>query len=113
MAIGRSLPCTIATSATDSTVIELGELTLVGIYTPSTFDGTALTIAVCDARAGTYVPLTDPDTGASVPIVAAASKYYAIDPVLTLGAQFAKLVAGTAQSTTDTVLTVVVKPFAG
>jgi len=111
MAIGKSITVTIASGATESGVIGLGELTLVGIYTPSTFDGASMTINVCETRAGTYVPLTDPDTGASVSIVAAASKYYAIDPALTLGPKFATLVAGTAQSSTDTVLTVVLKPF--
>jgi hypothetical protein len=102
---------TIADSAatSDAEPIGLGGRTIVGIYTPSGLTGTTLTFTVCDTLGGTYVALNDPDTGAALSLVVAASKYYAIDPIIFIGPRYVKVVSGSTESGGD-IITLMVAP---
>src|SRR4051794_8809084 len=106
------LTATIATSGTTSGAIDLSGCTLVGLFVPATFDGTTLTITASASLTGTYVSVQQDHTSASAyTITTAASRYVGLDNLdLASGLQFIKLVAGTSQSTTDTVITLVVRP---
>jgi hypothetical protein len=98
---------TIAVSGTTSDSITLNGFSFGGIILPSTYDGTAMTFTVCDTDGGTYVALEDAD-GVSIALVVEASKAYNLPPEL-FAFPYAKLVAGTSQSTTETVIPVCLK----
>lgn len=98
---------TIAVSGTTSGTIDCDGDTLCGVFLPSTFDGTALSFTVCDTAGGTYVPLHS--DGAALSLTVAASTYVALDPSVFAGVRHVKFVAS-AQSTTDTILTAVIRP---
>lgn len=100
---------TIAVGQTASEVVDLSGAELAGVFLPATFDGTTLTIQAAPAADGTFV--TVQSAGADYTITTAASKYAPVENLaVTAGLQFIKIVAGTAQSTTDTVLTLAVRP---
>jgi hypothetical protein len=98
---------TIASGATSSDAIKLDGFSFGGIILPSTYDGTAMTFTVSDAVEGTYVALED-DAGASLALVVEASKAYTLPPEL-FAFPCCKLVAGTSQSTTATLVSVCLK----
>lgn len=97
---------TVANGQTVSPMFQLGPYTLIGLIVPSTFDGAAITFQV-SMDDSTYVPLCDPATGTARSITAAASKAFDIDPKWFLAWQYAKLVCGTVQATTNTDFTIV------
>lgn len=97
----------IATSTTISSAVDLLGAQLVGVYVPSTFDGTTFTLTVCDTLAGTYTTLIGSD-GNAVTLTVAASRYLGLTDAQQAqlrGAKFIKIVCGSAQTTTDTVFT--------
>lgn len=94
------------TTPTDG--IDLIGMTLVGIITPSTFDGTTITFTACDTYGGTYLGVYD-KTGTLYTVTTAASRYNIIPPADTAGIRFIKPVT-TSQSTTSTVLVFVLAP---
>lgn len=104
----------ISTSTTVSNAVDLYGTTLMGVFIPSTFDGTTFTISVATTLDGTYYPVQSATT-ASTPWTAtvAASQYVPIvisgnnNP--TMGWRYLKITAGTEQETTDTVLTLATK----
>ena len=101
---------TIANGATESEAVDLGGLELAGIFVPDTFDGTAISVKVAPSLDGTYVTLREADSDFSVTV--AASRYVPIENLaLFAGAQYIKLVSGTAQATTDTTLTLALRPL--
>lgn len=103
------LTATIASGQTESAAIDLHGTELMGMFIPSTFDGTTLTLQAAPALDGTYVAVQD-GFGSDVSFTVAASKYIAISNLTaTAGLRFIKLVAGTSQSTTDTVITLSVR----
>src|SRR4051812_42998184 len=106
------LTATIASGATLSGAVDLSGCTLVGLFIPATFDGTTLTITACDTKGGTYVSVQQDHTSASAyTITTAASRYVPLDNLdIPAGLQFIKLVAGSSQTTTDTVITLAVRP---
>jgi len=77
------------------------------VFLPATFDGTTVTFTCCDTYGGTYVPLED-SSSAAVTITTAASQCFALPEAL-FGAPYCKIVAGSSQTTTDTVFTVSLK----
>jgi hypothetical protein len=85
-----TIPDTLTTPAAG---YALGELTLVGVRLPSTFDGTTLTFTCSDTLGGTYDPLIS-DDGTTYTVTCAASKYVAIDYTKFVGVLFVKPVAG-------------------
>ncbi|MCE9566357.1 MAG: hypothetical protein K8U57_30405 [Planctomycetes bacterium] len=107
---------TIASSTTVSNAIDLHGCTPVGIFLPSTFDGTTIKFQAASAYDGTYVAVED---GASSPAdvvltATAASKYIAIPQAIQeqlRGIRFLKVVTGSAQTTTNTVITLALRPI--
>lgn len=107
----ETVQVTITNGQQDSGVLTLYDRSLVGLILPATFDGAGLTLLVSQDGT-TFVELDDPDTGAAVSLTVTASKAYAIDPILCIPWNFLKLHATTAQSTTDTVITAMVRRVA-
>jgi hypothetical protein len=96
------------TVSSAATILRLGEKTMIGLVTPATFDGTAITFQV-SVDGTTYVVLNDPITGNPYTVAAALSEAYYFDPSVFLPWNFVKLVAGTVQATTDTVFTAIIR----
>src|SRR3954454_17655175 len=107
------LTATIAVSGTTSGAVDLSGCTLVGLFIPSTFDGTTLTITASSALGGTYVSVQqDHTSGSAYTITTAASRYVPLDNLdIPAGLEFIKLVAGSSQTTTATVITLAVRPL--
>lgn len=102
---------TIASGAAASGALDLHGGVLYGFYLPAEFDGTALTFTTAPAADATFVPVKD-SGGSAVSFTVAASGYYGLkaDQVNVLkGCRFLKLVSGTNQSTSDTVITLAVR----
>lgn len=107
---------TIATGGTTSEAVDLHGCELCGVFLPSTFDGTTLTLLAAPTADGTYVAVENGAASpANVTITAtAASKYAplaAADRDAVRGLRFMKFVAGSTQTTTDTILTLNVRPL--
>lgn len=106
------LTATIASGGTTSGAVDLSGCTLVGLFIPSTFDGTTITITASTTLGGTYVTVQDGDGSSSAfTITTTASRYVPLDNLaIPAGLVFIKLVAGSSQTTTDTVITLAVRP---
>lgn len=96
---------TIANGATASGEVALSGYAGGGYALPSTFDGTTLSFTVASASGGTFQALYD-QYGNVVSLTVAASRSYAL-PAELFAWPFFKFVAGTAQSTTNTVIPIV------
>lgn len=107
------LTATIAVSGTTSSAVDLSGCTLVGLFIPSTFDGTTLTITASSTLGGTYVSVQiDHTSAAAYTITSTASRYVPLANLdIPAGLQYVKLVAGSTQTTTDTVITLAVRPL--
>jgi hypothetical protein len=106
------LTATIAVSGTTSGAVDLSGCTLVGLFIPATFDGTTLTITASPTLGGTYVPVQVDHTSASAyTITTTASQYVPLSNLaIPAGLEFIKLVAGSTQTSTSTVITLAVRP---
>src|SRR4051794_21459285 len=108
--VNYDLTATITVGGTTSGEVDLHGTMLVGVFLPSTFDGTTLKLSAATASGGTFVTV---ETGAGTPAdvtltASAASKYVPLaagDRDIVRGLRFIKLVAGSTQNTTDTVIT--------
>lgn len=104
------LAATIAAGQTTSDVIDLGGTDLCGLFIPPEFDGTALTITASPTAGGTFV--TVQSGGSDYTLTVAASKYCPIENLAVVaGLRFIKLVAGTVQATTATVIPLATRPI--
>lgn len=103
----------IATSTTVSPAIDLYGTQLVGIFIPSTFDGTALTFTASSAIDGTYVAVDVDNTSASAyTVTTSASKYVPLmGTQIFQGLRYIKIVTSSAQTTTDTTFTLATRPL--
>ena len=103
----------IATSTTVSPAVDLYGTQLVGIFVPSTFDGTGLTIQASTAIDGTYVDVqTDHTSATAYPITTTASRYIPLDNLsIPAGLRFIKITTGSAQTTTNTIFTLATMPI--
>ena len=101
----------IATSTTVSPAVDLYGTQLVGIFVPSTFDGTGITISASATIDGTFVAVqTDHTSSTAYPITTTASRYIPLGNLaIPTGLRFIKLTTGTVQATTDTVFTLATK----
>lgn len=113
--VNYDLTATIATGQTTSGEVDLGGTMLVGVFLPATFDGTTLKISAATASGGTFVTVENgAGTPADVTLTASAhSKFVplaAADRDIVRGLRFIKLVAGSSQTTTDTVITLATIP---
>src|SRR4051794_6316465 len=103
---------TMASGGATSAAIDLHGGVLCGFFLPAEFDGTALTFTAASDPAGTFVAVKD-SGGTAITFTVAASGYYGLkaDQINVLkGCRFLKLVSGTSQSTTDTIITLAVRP---
>jgi hypothetical protein len=111
--VAQNLSVVIATSTTVSSEADLGAKRLVGIHIPSTFDGTQITFQTATSSGGTYNQIITSAAGAALTFTVAASKYVALsdaEAAYFAGVKFLKIVTSTAQTTTDTVFTLVTVP---
>jgi hypothetical protein len=98
---------TIAVGATASDVVVLDGFAMGMIHLPATWEGTTCTFTVAPTYGGTYVALED-SAGNAVSLTVDLSKAYALPEAL-FGAPYAKLVSGSTQTTTDTVIPVTLR----
>lgn len=98
-------------AATPTAGHNLGAATLLAVRTPSTYDGTAMTFTCSDTLDGTYDTVYNAD-GTAYTITLAASRYTVVDSAKFIGCLYIKPVAGTNQATTDTIVTLLVRPVA-
>jgi hypothetical protein len=95
---------TIANAGTTSAAVDLGAAAVCGIEMPATITGVALTIHGCSTSGGTYGVLRTVGGVALAVTVAASGKYY-IDPTITQGWPYIKVVMDAqSQSTAITLL---------
>lgn len=106
------LTATIAVNASTSGAVDLSGCTLVGLFIPATFDGTTLTITASTTLGGTYVTVQQDHTSSSAyTITTTASQYVPLSNLaIPTGLEFIKLVSGSTQTTTSTVITLAVRP---
>lgn len=100
---------TIASGGSTSDEIDLsrsGEQ-VVGIVTPATITGTALTFTVCVAGT-TFVPL-HVGAGTAYSITVAASRFTHVDPNAFLGVSKLKVVSGAVEAQ-DTIISIITRP---
>jgi hypothetical protein len=110
LAAYEDVTVTIASSTTVSNAIDLHGASLVGFFLPSTFDGSTISLQAASSLNGTYVAVQD-GAGSDYTLTVAASRYIPIPNLaVTAGLRFIKLVTGTAQTTTDTVITLALRP---
>jgi selenophosphate synthase len=101
---------TVTATGTTTPEVDLANFDLVGIFVPSTFDGTTITLTAATATGGTFVAVSADNTAStSYTITTTASKYAPINPVVTQGLRFIKLVCGSSQTTTDTIFTLALR----
>ena len=103
------LAATIPVGQTTSQEIDLAGVGLCGLFLPATFDGATLTIAASPVSGGAFV--TVQSGGTDYTLASAASKYCPVENLAVVaGLRFVKLVAGTVQTATDTVVTLATRP---
>lgn len=87
---------TIANAGTTSGIIDLADRVLVAIHMPSDWDTATLTIHASPTETGTYSPIASDDFTEAM--TAAASTVIIVNPNMTRGLRFIKLVASGAQT---------------
>jgi hypothetical protein len=83
----------IAAGETVSGIVNCDKGKLVGIVTPSGFDGASFTFLVCQTKGGTYQQLVRASDGAAVTATVALSKHAVVDPDDFFSAKFIKIVS--------------------
>lgn len=83
-------------SGTASDALYIGNASVFGIEMPATFTGTTLAIHGCSTSGGTFRLLSLP--GVANPFTVAAGGGYSIDPLLTAGWPWIKLVSGSSEA---------------
>lgn len=102
---------TIAVDGTVSSAVDIGNYDIVGLITPSTFEGTTITISGAATLAGTYYPVAAANTASTAyTITTTASIFTPISNLVTAGLRFIKLTCGSTQTTTATDLVLVLRP---
>lgn len=101
---------TISSGQTVSDEMELRGTYLVAMILPSTFDGTTMTFK--GSIDGTNFFDMYNAGGVQMTSTVAASRWIPFSPQDFAGCNFIKLVAGTAQSTTDTLIQLITRPLA-
>lgn len=94
---------TITVDGTTSAEIDLSNYDLVGLSTPSTFDGTTITFTGSATTGGTFYPVAASNAASTAyTITTTASIFTPINPDVFTGLRFIKVVCGSTQTTTDT-----------
>ena len=103
------LTATIAVGQTESSIIDLSGLELVGLFLPAGFTATSLSLQAAPSLSGSYVAVQD-GYGSSYSLSVAASRYVPIHNFnVVAGLRFIKLVAGTAQASADALITLAIR----
>lgn len=89
-------------AGTPSDALYIGDSAVLGIEMPATFTGTTLAIHGCSTSGGTFAALQD-YAAAAYSITVAANKRIYIDPLITAGWPWIKLVSGSSESAGRTV----------
>jgi hypothetical protein len=105
---------TIAVGQTTTQAIDLGGASLVGIITDANITGTEISFTVSNDLNGTYVPYkTNTDTPAvkdvKVAVAATTAQWYGVNATDFAGIQYIKLVSGTTQAGSDSVINLVLR----
>ena len=99
------LATTIAVGQTDSGAIDLSGLELAGLFIPANFTATSLSIKAAPGGNGTYLAAQD-GYGSDYSLTVAAGKYVPVNNFNVIaGLRFIKITAGTAQASTDAIIT--------
>lgn len=99
------LTTAITVGQTASGEINLQGLEVVGFFIPSNFTATSITLQTSNASGGTYVPVQD-GYGTTYQLTVSAGKYIAVNNFnIVAGLRFIKLIAGTAQASSDAIIT--------
>lgn len=91
---------TSASATSDAT--HIGDSAVLGIEMPATFTGTTLKIHGCSTSGGTFAALQDKDATEYSATVAANKRIY-VDPLITAGWPWIKLVSGSSEAAARTV----------
>jgi len=104
--------CTIVAGTAQSAAIDLNGFSLAGLHIPTNFDGTTLTFQIAPTLTGTYQNAQASNQANTVyTLTVAAGQYVPIDNLaLVAGWQYIKITTGTTQTTTDTVITLAIRP---
>ena len=94
---------------TESNSVAIYGNTLIGLYMPSSFTGTAVTFKGALKQGGTFKEVTDPTTGIAVTATVAADKFVAFPPQALACLQFLKIVSNATEAAARTI-TVVARP---
>lgn len=93
--VNQGAICTVASGATVSGALDLGELAVVGIVTPAAITSTAMTFQA-SADGVTYNQVTTRD-GTVYSVTISASKHIVIPPADLCGIRYLKVVGGSAE----------------
>lgn len=88
------MTATITNGASVSAAVDLGASSICGLIVPASMEGTTLSIQGCDTSGGTYGTLYDANNNPAT-ITFSATRYYYIDPLITAGWEFVKILAST------------------
>lgn len=103
------LTTTIAVGQTDSAVIDLSGLELVGFFIPANFTATSISLQTATSSGGSFIGVQD-GYGAAYSITVAANKYVPINNFnIVAGLRFLKITAGSAQSGSDAIITLAMR----
>ena len=103
----ESRTATIANGATASDAVNIAGLAVLGIEMPAAFTGITLAIHGCSTSGGTFRLISL--IGVSNPITVAAGGGYSIEPLLTAGWPYIKVVSGSAEGA-QRLVTLLVRP---
>lgn len=93
---------TIVSGQTASGEVDLQETTLMGLYLPATFTGTAISFTAAPTAGGTSIVVQD-GAGATYSVTVAASKYVPVDYTKLAGLRFIKIVSNATEGGTRTI----------
>ena len=92
-----NLIATIANGQTTSAVVDVIGNCLCGVFIPSAFTGTTISLQASNLSTGTFYPVND-GAGSTVSLTVVAGEYTRIDPIITAGIRYLKIVSGSAEA---------------
>jgi hypothetical protein len=98
----KPVVCTWTSASATSDATHIGDAAVLALELPATFTGTTLAIHGCSTSGGTFAALQDA-AATVVSITVAADKRIYLDPVITAGWPWIKLVSGASEAAGRTV----------